>query len=161
MNLKLELLEPINYIKAYVPILNSSDDSYNVYKVTKPYIRKVPYTTPAYKNLDFVYKTNNTDELDNTESCFIIGESDVDYIKQYEERNNRILDVEGIKTFPLIKNKKQKVIVYYKVLNDMNSQDFLNLLNNGPSSKFRSVFLYPTGLDNSTKEVFGDLYDEL
>jgi hypothetical protein len=161
MNLKLELLEPINYIKAYVPILNSSDDSYNVYRVTKPYMRKVPYITPAYKNLDFAYKTNNPDELDNTESCFIIGGADLEYIKQYEERNNRILNVEGERTFPLMKNKKMKVIAYYKVLNDMSSPEFLNLLNNEPGSKFRSVFLIPTGIDNSTKEVFGDLYDEL
>ena len=161
MNLKVELLEPINYSKAFVPILNSQDDSYNVYRITKTYMRKVPYVTPAYKNMDFVYKTNNPDELDNTESCFIIGGADLEYIKQYEERNNRVLNVEGERTFPLIKNKKMNVIAYYKILNDMSSPEFLNLLNSGPSSKFRSVFLVPTGIDNSTKEVFGDLYDEL
>ena len=164
MNLKVELLEPINYSKTYVPIFNSLDDSYNVYRITKTYMRKVPYVTPAYKNMDFVYKTNNPDELDeldDTESCFIIGGADLEYVKQYEERNNRIINVEGERTFPLIKKKKINVIAYYKVLNDMSSPEFLNLLNTGPSSKFRSVFLVPTGIDNSTKEVFRDLYDEL
>jgi hypothetical protein len=161
MNLKLELLEPINYSKVYIPIFRSQDDSYNVYRVTKPYIRKVPYTTPAYKNLDLAYKTDNPDELDNTESCFIVGESDVDYIKQHEERNNRILNVEGIKTFPLVKNKKMNVIAYYKVLNDMNSKEFLEFLDRVPPHKFRSAFLESTGMDTQTKAIFGDLYEEL
>jgi len=150
MNLKVKLLEPIDYDKLYV----SQEELYNVYKVAKAYIDKKSYPVPSYINIDFLYQTGNLDELNNTESCYIIKGSEIEYIKHHL----KILNVEGERIFPLI--KKQYVMAYYKVLNDKNSREFLNLHNKFPF-KFRPVFLKPTDIDNSTKEVFGDFFNEL